>query len=127
MDQHEWRPRMTNGRYAADGKACRFAYEIGLGTTNFLADRCSRFLFVDSLVAQGDDEHWAAARPVRKTSDLAISATAQPIAAAASAAVRVPASNSSTVKRSPSTAWTLTADGAVAGFIALTKRAERPF
>jgi hypothetical protein len=71
----------------------------------------------------------SAGRPlvaVRKTSDLAIFATVQPIAAAASAAVRVPASNSSTVKRSPSTAWTLMADGAVAVFIVLTKRTERP-
>ena len=42
--------------------------------------------------------------PPRKISDLAISATSQPIAAAASAAVRVLASNSSTWNRSPSAA-----------------------
>ena len=83
--------------------------------------------FVDSVVAPRDDEHWAAARRSAEDQRLGDLRHAQPIAAAASAAVRVPASNSSTVKRSPSTAWTLTADGAVAGFIALTKRVDRPF
>jgi hypothetical protein len=52
-----------------------------------------------------------------KTSDLAISATVQPMAAAASCEVRVLASNSTTSKAGPRTACTLSALGAVAGFI----------
>jgi hypothetical protein len=102
IDQHDRWPRVTDGRYAADGKALlrarnrhshvKFSLRLPLPPS-----------FRHALVTRGDEP----GRPlvaVRKTSDLAISAAAQPIAAAASAAVRVPASNSSTVKRSLSTA-----------------------
>ena len=41
--------------------------------------------------------------------------------------VRHPARSSLEFQHSPSTAWTLRADLAIAGFVALTKRAERPF
>ncbi len=52
---------------------------------------------------------------VRKTSALAMCPTAQPMAAA-SAAVRVDASNSTTSKRGPSKRWTRSTLGCVAGF-----------
>ena len=54
--------RVTDGRYTADGKACCFADEIGVGTSNSLANCCCRLLFVSALVTRGDDEHGAAAR-----------------------------------------------------------------
>jgi hypothetical protein len=57
-------------------------------------------------------------RTVRNMSDFAICGTVQPIADAASAAVRVLASNSRTVNASPRTACTLRAEGADAGFMA---------
>ena len=58
IDQHDRWPRVTDGRYAADGKASRFAHEIGVGTANFLADygeRCrSDRLHGVLVVASGD-------------------------------------------------------------------------
>jgi hypothetical protein len=62
IDENDRRPRVTNGWYAADGKACRFAHEIGVCTANFLADCRCRLVFVDAIVTRGEDEYWAAAR-----------------------------------------------------------------
>src|SRR5262245_60863591 len=57
-----------------------------------------------------------------KISDLAISATVQPTAAAASSVGRVKASNCRTWNSGPSAACTLSALGAVAGFISQRPR-----
>ena len=108
---------MPDRRHAANRKSGRFPDEVGVGAADPLADERGDPLFIDTVGARSDDEN---GRPdlARKTSDFAICATVQPIAAAASSEVRVLASNSSTANRSPSAACTLSAEGAVAGFMA---------
>src|ERR1700722_17487161 len=97
-------------------KFCRFAHEIGVA--NFLADHRSRLLFVDERIARGDDEHWAAARQGTKDHRLG---DLRHHAADRRGSVRHPARSSLEFQHSPSTAWTLRADLAIAGFVALTK------
>ena len=113
---------MADRRNAADGETGRLAHEVGVRAGDRLADRRRDLRLIDAIDAGRDDENRAVAAGARNTSDLPICATVQPIAAAASAAVRVVASNSMTRCLSPSAAWTLSAEGAVAGFMGMADR-----
>ena len=96
VDQRDRRRLVPDRRHAADGEAGGVADEIGVGADDAFADLRRYPLSSTRLAPEATTRTGRFVSRVRKISDLAICATVQPTAAAASAAVRVPASNSST-------------------------------
>ena len=93
------RPRCPSGATPPIANPVASRTNCGSAGPSFTADRLARPALVDPVGARG--HHDTACAPARNTIDLAICATAQPIAAAASAAVRVPSGKARMVSGCP--------------------------
>ena len=87
---------MPYRRHAADREPGLGADEVGVGAADPLAEQGGELGFVDAIDARGDGEHGPLRTLGAEDQRLGDLGDVQPIASAASAAVRVLASNSST-------------------------------